>query len=462
MNGAVDAASEQEAMEQLRKRGLSQAVLLKTAPVSPPAASAPQSAASPKPGQVAHQVQATQSSGHGLVITGDPFAVAKPSAPKMAYQAMAGTAEGTASHSAGGIQMSVPATSAQQTYTTKRGSNFILRFLFTQLANYQSAGVNPVQAFNQMAGQSAPKQYRDSLAHAAQLAAEGIPFSDVMAMYPDLYPAGFVGMVRAGEQGGYQPDAYRQASRLADQARKMNIWAVVMFVMVVGNLLLLWPCWMIIRAIVGLWNSENANYDANGFHVLGHQLFHLWIWPFGPLGVLTVVLSYFLPKWWLGRSNTYDRHLWALKLWSLKQRAVSESMQVFTWHLSQTSQAGLSPLKSFELSAAAIPNLVISQKFLEARRQTHEGTTLTQIMTGVPYINGDVVAMIQTGEMTGQVSEMMAQAAQMENQAFQQNNAIAGVKLGTWAILISIISFGVGAIIMALSYAGILHSLLNQ
>lgn len=464
MNGAVEAATEQEALEQLRKRGLGHATLVPTGPTAAPTRPSPKAAQSapkgvPKPGSN-RSVPAT--AGHGKVISGDPFAPPSATAPPVVIHPPAGTNMAATSGSVSSSASSPSGSAPKQTYATKRGSNRILYFLFSQLANYQTAGVNPVQAYNQLAGQTNQKQYQQSLVMAAQMASSGAPFSSVMEMYPDLYPAGCVGMVRAGEQGGYLYDAYREASRLADQARKMNIWGMVTFVNVILNVMFLWPCWLLSRSFVGMWNSENEHYNSNGFQVLGQVVGHYLLWPFGPLMLASIIVAIYLPKWWLKRSNTYNRHRWALRLWSLKTRAVAEAMQVFTWHLSRTSQAGLSPVRSFELAAGAIPNIVISEAMLKARSTAKEGTTLTSLLSQIPYVSAETLAMAQTGEMTGQVPDMMAQAAQMEAQTFRLQSAASGIKLGCWAMLVIVAAWGIGVIIFALGYVGILKGLMNQ
>ncbi len=463
MNGAVEAGSEQEAMQILALRGLGNAKIVAAASPAPasPAPAAHSAARRPQqhptaPGQASGQVRTSPSGqSNSKVISGDPFSAQvqrpNPSTSRISTEAPVQS----------GMQINTPQSSAKPVYETKRGSNKILRFLFTQLANYTEAGVNPVQAFSQLAGQTSQQQYREPLARAAQLASEGIPFSAVMEMYPDLFPQGTVGMVRAGEQGGYLPEAYREASRIADLARKMNIWAGVTYVNFIATVVFIWPIWMVTRSITHMWSSENAHYNANGLGVLGHSVFKFFIWPFGPLIISSVLIGIYAPRWWLRRSNTQTRHAWALRLWSLKQRAIAESMEVFSWNLSRTSAAGLSPLKCFELSAGAVPNQIIAESLKEARNRNAENITLTSLLTQVPYVSGEMVAMAQTGEMTGQMQEMMLQASQMEAHNFQIQKVASATKLGCWILLVMIVGTGIGAIIMALAYAGILKGLMN-
>src|SRR2546423_8980750 len=101
------------------------------------------------------------------------------------------------------IQINVPADApAAQIYRSRKSSDRERFFLFAQIADQLRAGINPAQAFGELARTYKGQKFRDSLAMVAAAASEGRPISDVLALWPDLYPEHVVGLVRAGEVGG--------------------------------------------------------------------------------------------------------------------------------------------------------------------------------------------------------------------------------------------------------------------
>jgi hypothetical protein len=58
----------------------------------------------------------------------------------------------------------------------------------------------------------------------AAAAQEGISMSSVMELYPDLYPSSVAAMTRAGEVGGFLPEACETIGQQAQQAHKFRRW----------------------------------------------------------------------------------------------------------------------------------------------------------------------------------------------------------------------------------------------
>ncbi|MBI3721996.1 MAG: type II secretion system F family protein, partial [Fimbriimonas ginsengisoli] len=101
---------------------------------------------------------------------------------------------------------------------TPRGSDKDRFFLFSQTAAALRAGINPAEFFSNMAPR-VPPRFRGSMSALSAAAAEGTAISAVLAQYPNLYPSSVVGLVRAGEQGGFLPEACDTVARAAQRAR---------------------------------------------------------------------------------------------------------------------------------------------------------------------------------------------------------------------------------------------------
>src|SRR5437588_2406697 len=163
------------------------------------------------------------------------------------------------------IQINVPAAApAAQIYRSRKSSDRERFFLFAQIADQLRAGINPAQAFGELARTYKGQKFRDSLAMVAAAASEGRPISDVLALWPDLYPEHVVGLVRAGEVGGFLPDAAATISEQAMNAHKFKRFH--WWIWIVGfNALLGIPLAFGFRhSLLAAWDAAEASQGAGG------------------------------------------------------------------------------------------------------------------------------------------------------------------------------------------------------
>lgn len=399
----------------------------------------------------------------GGVVPGQPGTTSQ-AQPMMGAASSGWTSAGQAANATSPkVQMLPPPSTVPQSAIrhTKKGSNKVIGFLFSQLASYFGSGVNAAQAFSQLATQTSQGAYRESLAEAARLTAEGTAFSDVMEMYPDLYPRSAVGMIRAGEQAGFLPQACSEVSRLAIQARKMNIWAVVLYIDIISNLFLLWLIWSLSEGIKAGWVNANANPTASGFTDIGQGILRSFLWPFLPLIILTLVGSWYLYKWWQHRSNTERRHRLATTTYPLSKRAQAESMQVLSLVLAKTGEAGLPAMRSFQLAAMAVPNLFFSHKLEGVALASHDGVRLSDALQQSGVVPHELASLAQTAETTGQLPTLMMQASAREQENFGVQNTMSGVSMGCLVTTVIVVATGLAMIVLVAGYASILQPLLQ-
>ena len=106
---------------------------------------------------------------------------------------------------------------------TRMGTDKERFFLFSQMAAAYRAGISPYQSLSEIAARSAEK-YRPALQQAALAVRDGGSLADALAPYEDLFPDHAIATVRAGETGGFVPDALDEVSRQAEEAHKFKRW----------------------------------------------------------------------------------------------------------------------------------------------------------------------------------------------------------------------------------------------
>ncbi len=341
---------------------------------------------------------------------------------------------------------------------TRRGKDKERFFLFTQISSLLHAGVNPHQAFGDMALRMRRPEYREALMKISQGANVGVPISEVLAAYPDLFPSHVAGLVRAGETGGFLPEACQAVAQQAEASHKFRrslwfVWAVLI------NLFLVVPfAYLFYRALprgYELTEQSGASNMGGGLAAMGAAFWEMFKWPVGPAAAIVYVVAYSIYAWLNSRPMTLKRHGLSLGTPVLGKRAKNEGLSLFAWVLSKVAQAGISPHRSWELGMEAVPNLALRDKLAAAGQRIHTGEKLSAAFYETRLFPDEYAPMVATGEMTGDVPGMLQKLSEVSRQEFEvsttQSKAAAWVMSSvTIAVTMGIIAL---FIILTLYYA---------
>lgn len=334
-------------------------------------------------------------------------------------------------------------------------------FLFAQISDQFRAGINPGNALTAIANVTRRKDVADSLRRAGESAIQGGRISDVFEQYPALYPKHVSSVVRAGEEAGFLPAAFMRLAEQSQAAYKFKrfhwfVWMVAL------NALLAIPLVIVatqafLRAFKKFEQSGSSGIGDAGVSII--QAFaEVLVWPMGPiiLGVYAViaVLYAFVSsdrfKMW--------RHRLGLSWPVLGPRGRHEGIHIFTWTLSKLSHAGISPFRSWELAAEAVPNLELSRRLVEAGDKIQAGSRLSEVVFGSKLFPDEYGPVLATGEMTGDVVSALERLADMSKTEFDASTTYAKARTTGWGCLGMIITAG---ILLAVLFYFFYHQLLG-
>lgn len=300
----------------------------------------------------------------------------------------------------------IPAQPAGAVIRTRKGHDKDRFFLFSQIAKQLEAGIAPAQAFSTLAGVTSAAAFKNSLTDLARAATNGQSLHLVFARYPDLFPAHVVGMVHAGEVGGFLPEAFAQLSHQAGEAHKFKrfhwfIWYLI------PRALAVMPVLLAFREALILSYRRTSEGAANPgiWGIVWEKV----VWPYGPL-FLVIAGGLLLLRWWLGSMPMRRfRHGLALKLPVYGARARNESVAIFSWTLSRLGKAALPPHRMWPLAAEAVPNMEMGQRLSETGRSLHDGSRLSEAIFNSGVFPPQYAPLISTGEMVGDVTGALDQ-----------------------------------------------------
>ncbi len=444
VQGTMQAATEEEARQSLEKFGLR---LLTVAELSQP-----QSRQSAPPSRQ----------------TGTAAGMPQ---PQMRAPTAARTPPRTASPYTYGAQPPSMKALPQNVVHTAPGSDKQRFFLFAQLASALRAGINPAQAFHEVAMRSAG-QFRPSLDEAAAATMEGKAISQVLARYPDLYPEHVVGVVRAGEMGGFLPDALDEVSRQAESAHAFRRWFFWVWFLVINFLLSIPGMWITTRGIMDFWNQMNksggggVNGQMGTGEALGSfigTLLRELLWPWGPITLAIYLGMVLFQRYYMSRVAKHFRHRVGLNIPVYGKRTRHENLARFAWTMSRVSRAGVAPNEAWQLAADSVPNLSFRDELTSMGQQIRESTKLSEIVHRSPLFPDEYAPMIATAEYTGDLPGALQQLSNLSAGEFVAAQNYAKIRSGCWGALGCFITSAlmIGMLLYTLDVA-IPHQIMNE
>ena len=355
----------------------------------------------------------------------------------------------------------VPARQARQEpiRKTRYSKESDLFFIFSQLSSYFKAGINPAQAFKEIGDKQRREDFREALLLVASRTGEGSSIADTLALYPYLFPPHVVGAVRSGETGGYLPEAMDGVAAQADSSRKMRRWMIWLGWFAIGIPPVIPIGKALFNAVLGSWKVQE---QTGGTAPVAQTVLSGFLRELsGPLGILSlIVLAVFVAGAFVWQTVAFRelRHRLALMVPTIGKRAKAESFAAFTWTLSQLSRSGVSPRQSYLLAMETVPNLHIRNLLAEQGRQMTDRTKLSDALHATQMLPYELSAMVQTGEVTGDVAGQLMHGAIAQREEFEHQSKNLIQRVGCWMALLF---FMVGPLVLMWLYRDFLLGLFD-
>jgi general secretion pathway protein F len=241
---------------------------------------------------------------------------------------------------------------------------------------------------------------------------EGKAFSDALESHPDVFPAHYVSMVRAGEAGGVLGMVLSKLNEFQESGQELRdnlISAMIYPILLVGTglasifllLTFVLPRFSAIFSELGTALPLPTQVVISLSHFLGRT----W-WLLGAAGLIAWILfrSYI-------RSET-GRYRWdRLKLKLLGEITVKLETARFCRTLGTLLKSGVPLLQALQNARSVMGNRVISTAIDHVLRGVKEGRGLAVPLSDVTIFPPLALSMIKVGEETGQLDSMLLKVA---------------------------------------------------
>jgi type II secretory pathway component PulF len=302
-----------------------------------------------------------------------------------------------------------------------------LSLFWSQMHSMLHAGVSISHAVETMAANAPNKALREACGEMAPRIASGVPFSDLMEAFPGIFSPLMIGMIRAGEMGGFldrmclRLATYAERDYHIQQTIKRETWYPKLVVFASIFIPALPPVAIALFKGGNVWAAFLAAMLSTvpAVCVVGGVWF---LWKFNslmlPLAARTNGLRYAI-----------DQVKLLLPIAGKTARALSTAK--FCRSLGALQSAGTGMNKTITLAADACGNAVLAEQSRRAIPRIESGQTLTEALSATGQFPGIAIQMLRTGEATGSFDEQLEKVADfLESDAettIKQSVALLGV-----------------------------------
>jgi type II secretory pathway component PulF len=309
---------------------------------------------------------------------------------------------------------------------------------FRQMASLIHAGFTVGSALTDLGMRTANSGLRSAAKAMGAATLNGASVAGQMVLYPGLFPEHVVGLVHAGETGGFVEFAFEEVALWAEQdaALRQGMWfPKVLIWNAVWTVLLMQPLVMIDSSKLASGDMRTMPHAFDGYGRLMPLVFGI--------GILLHVVCWVVGKM---RHQPFAERFFdglSLRLPVMARLAKMRALAAFTRVLRRLLMAGISPAPAFAAAANAVPNAVLRDRLRLGLPIVRGGQGLDAAIQATGMMEHDALQMLITGQKTGQWIEMLDRVTSyyQDEAARATEGAKAAQKRLGWILTIAVTGY---------------------
>ncbi len=336
----------------------------------------------------------------------------------------------------------------------------VLMIFTRQLATLIDSGLPLLRGLTVLAKQEPNPMLRGTISALADSVQSGSTFSEALAQHPKIFNKLYVNMVKAGELGGvlevvlvrlaeYQEKAHKLKNKIVSAMVYPVIGMFIAVAILVFLMLFIVPKFELMFAEMG----QDAELPMISQAVFGVSKFFLSA-SVGPIpNVVWVFLVFglfaFLFNVWgktKGGRVVIDKAKLKMPIFGDIQR--KSAIARFSRTLGTLVTSGVPILQALNITRDTAGNVVVSNAIEKVHEAVKEGESIVTPMQASNIFPNMVISMVDVGEETGQLPEMLLKVADVYDD--EVDNAVTALTSILEPIMIVILALVVGAVVFAL------------
>jgi len=294
-----------------------------------------------------------------------------------------------------------------------------LTIFFRQLSVMLQSRVPVVQSLVSLASQNRNPYFRDVITKISNLVQEGLPLSEALNYYPNIFNNLYISLLRSGEASGniagslqYISQNLERENDVAFQLRQAMIYPLFVVCILLSVLTIIVV--EVMPRITELIKESNANPPFFTILILNFYSFLQQYWMFLILGIIFVImmiLFYFTTK--EGRKS-YDS--FSLKIPFLGEILKKIFIARFCTNIATLITSGVSINKALEITQDTMNNSLYKEIIYQIKKEVSQGEKISSVLSKYQsYFPSFVVQMIKVGEDTGKLDKTLLEVVNFYN-----------------------------------------------
>ena len=282
------------------------------------------------------------------------------------------------------------------------------------LATLVGAGFPLVSAIDTLIPQTRSHVFKKTLANIKDSIIEGKSFADGLSLYPGIFSAIYINMVRSGETSGTLEIVLERLADIAEkqQALRSQIRSALLYpalMLFVGAVVLFFLLAYIVPSITSIFSDMNQILPAPTRFLIAFSDFfkHYWWGMF--IIILVVIFAARSIKKTSKGSYFLDKSLLSFPLVGTLARKLAVAR--FSRTLGSLLENGVPMLHALEIVKNIVGNIIISDAVEVAAKEVEGGQGLGMVLAESKVFPNLFTQMVLVGEQSGELEKMLKKAA---------------------------------------------------
>lgn len=330
--------------------------------------------------------------------------------------------------------------------------------IFTrQIATLIDSGLPLLRSLTVLEKQEPNPVLKSTIANLAESVQGGSTFSESLAMHPRIFNKLYVNMVKAGELGGVLEIVLKRLAEYEEKAQKLKnkiVSAMVypVIVMFIAVAILIFLMVFIVPKFKEMFASTDQELPLISQIVFGTSEFFLARPLFLPNIVFVFIafgiLAFLFNIWGNTKGGRQTIDALKLRLPILGDIQRKSAVSRFSRTLGTLVTSGVPILQALNITRDTAGNVVLSQAIEKVHEAVKEGETIVTPLQASGVFPTMVISMVDVGEETGQLPEMLLKVADVYDD--EVDNAVTSLTSILEPIMIVILALIVGSVVFAL------------
>jgi len=287
--------------------------------------------------------------------------------------------------------------------------------LYASIAIMLKAGVSLVDTLKSVAQHASNISLKEGLITIRLAVEEGVPLSEAMAQFENVFPKQVTGVISAGEQSGMLPETFKElrdyyewVNQLVGDVKQASTYPIIVLIVIILFILILFT--FVVPKFAVLLNGLGVDMPSITLMVFSLSQFTLhywWVILTAPVIVVTA-LRVFYKRSALFRQGFDD---WKLNIPIFGEINRMIALSRFTHHFSMMYRAGIPIIDCLKESQLLVGNAKLAAIIAETERSVSEGNPMSRVLEKHHAFPPMVLQMLKVGESTGELDASMREVS---------------------------------------------------